>query len=257
MVPKIIHCIWFSGDEKPEKMKECMATWVKNLPDYEIREWSLKDVEVIRKENPYLDQALNNKKWSWASDFLRLWILYNIGGIYLDTDVEVLKSFDPFLNDGFFTCYERNKSLEAAVMGSEKGNKFAKEFLELYSKRNFEEELKKGFPEIIPIILADYISKNYKYKARNRHTILEGLHIYPYKYFSPKNGYKNRIEKNDFTVCIHNFANSWCDTKQKTSTKLWNWSFYVFRNIFPYRLSRSFEKFMWKFYRFLKGKKIK
>jgi len=256
MIPKIIHCIWFSGDEKPEKMKNCMETWKKKLPDYEIREWSLKDVEEIRKDNRYLDQALNNKKWSFAADFLRLWILYNVGGIYLDTDVEVLKTFDPFLNDGFFTCYERNKSIEAAVMGAEKGNKFAKEFLELYANRNFEEELKSGTPEIIPLIIADYICKKYKkYKARNRHTILDGLHIYPYKYFSPKNGYTGKIKPNKNTVCIHNFANTWVvKGKSKFTSKVRCWLMYVSSNLLSYKLSRKFQIFIDKLYKKVKRK---
>jgi hypothetical protein len=243
MIPKVIHYVWFSGDEKPEKIKACIDTWLKVLPDYEIREWSLKDVDEIRKNNKYFDQALKNKKWSFATDYLRLWILYNVGGIYLDTDVEVLKSFDPFLNDGFFTCYERQKTLEAAVMGSEKGNKFAKEFLDLYSSRDFEEELSKGTPEIIPAILADYLAKNYKYKPRNRHTILEGLHIYPYKYFSPKNGYTRKIHTNKNTVCIHHFANTWVDKRHvslKSKVKLF--CQYLTMNILPYKANRRLNK---------------
>lgn len=256
MIPRIIHCIWFSGEEKPEKMKACIETWKENLPNYEIREWTLKDVEDIRKDNPYLDQALNNKKWSWAADFLRLWILYNVGGIYLDTDVEVVKSFDPFLNDGFFTCYERSKALEAAVMGSEKGNKFAGEFLSLYNNRNFEEELQKGVPEIIPIILADYMCDKYKYKARNRHTILDGIHIYPYKYFSPKSSYSKKIYKSKKTVCIHQFANTWITKeKQKLKTRFIQWVYFKARNVLSYKAYRNFVSGTSKLNRFLKGKK--
>lgn len=245
MIPKIIHYIWFSGEEKPELIKRCVDSWKKVLVDYEIKEWTLKDVEQIRKDNKYLDQALNNKKWSWASDFLRLWILYNVGGIYLDSDVEVLKPFDKCLNDGFFTCYEFKKSIEAAVMGSEKGNRFAKEFLDLYANRDFDDELKKGQPEIIPIILADYINEKYKiYKARRRHTIIDSLHIYPYYYFSPKNKFKNRIQKNKKTIAIHHFNGAWFEKnneKRSLYVKFKHQVFYFLESILSYK---QFKKFV-------------
>jgi len=220
-IPKTLHLIWFSGEKKPDDIEHCISTWKKVMPDYQIKEWALKDVEEIRKlpENKYLDQALVNKKWAWAADFLRLWILYNEGGIYLDSDVEVLKPLDPFLHHGFFTCYEWNKSVEAAVMGAQKGNRFAGEFLQLYKNKHF--VLEEGIfdDEIIPIILADYILRKYqKYRPRNRHTIIDDLHIYPSSYFSPKNTFtmKPKIKAN--TYVIHHFANMYAvKTKQKTS----------------------------------------
>jgi mannosyltransferase OCH1-like enzyme len=219
MIPKVLHIIWFSGDEKPQKIKDCMATWGKVMPDYQIKEWSLKDVEHLRKQpgNQYLDQALTAKKWSYAADFLRLWILHTEGGIYLDSDVQILKPFDTFLHHGFFTCYERNKSVEAAVMGAQPGNRFALEFLELYKNKNFQLEDGTFEMEIIPRTIADCIVKQHgkKYKARSRHTIIDDLHIYPWQYFSPKNGWTGKIRTNKNTHAIHHFANMHINLKEQ------------------------------------------
>lgn len=253
MIPKVIHYVWFSKDEKPDLMKNCMSTWSKVLPDYEIKAWSMKEVEEIRKlpENKFLDEALSAKKWSFATDFLRLWILYNEGGIYLDTDVEVLKSFDPFLNEKFFTCYEYNKTIEAAVMGCEKHSKMAKEFLSIYQNRSFLNDFtdRYGRYYIIPYVLSYYIIDNYKkYRAKSRHTKIDGLHIYPYYYFSPKNKFKKRIETKKNTYTIYHFNGSWLTKTEEISiTKFKKFKqniLYFIRNILPLKTTeRLFERY--------------
>jgi mannosyltransferase OCH1-like enzyme len=100
MIPKIIHYTWFSGDEMPQVIKECIASWKRILPEYELRLWdynAIKDIDSV-----FLKEALEVKKWAYAADFVRLYALYNEGGIYLDTDVMVFKRFDCFLNDKCF-----------------------------------------------------------------------------------------------------------------------------------------------------------
>lgn len=249
MIPKIIHCIWFSGDEKPELIKHCMATWKEMLPDYEIREWGLKDVEQIRKQNAFFDKALSNKQWAFAADFLRLWILYNVGGIYLDTDVEVLKSFDPFLNNGFFTCYECSKGIEAAVMGSEKGNKFAKLFLERFNERDFDAEINTyGRLTVMPFFMADIICEKFKtYRPTKKHVEIENFHIYPQDYFSPKEIYNGKIKLTKNSVCIHQFNGGWVKKKKLTfKTKLAKYLNYVSRKLLSYPLKRKITKSLYK-----------
>ena len=125
MIPKIIHYCWFGNNSKSEKINFCMETWKKILPDYTIKEWSDKDLDLF-EDNPYVMEAFKAKKWAFVSDVFRLYALYSEGGVYLDTDVEIRKSFDEFLDLDFFIGAEKNKSFESigtAVIGSNKNNK--------------------------------------------------------------------------------------------------------------------------------------
>lgn len=107
MIPKIIHYCWFGGSPKNEKIRFCMESWKKVLPDYEIREWSEKDLFRF-SDNRYVRQAYEAKKWAFVSDYARFWILYKHGGIYFDTDVEVLKPLDDIIEKGPFMGCEKD-----------------------------------------------------------------------------------------------------------------------------------------------------
>jgi mannosyltransferase OCH1-like enzyme len=104
MIPKVIHYCWFGGKPLPELAKKCIASWKKKCPDYEIKEWNETNFDL--SSNRYLQEAIKMKKWAFASDYIRLAVLYNEGGIYLDTDVEILKPLDKFLRHDFFTNFE-------------------------------------------------------------------------------------------------------------------------------------------------------
>lgn len=124
MIPKIIHYCWFGGSPKNEKIRFCMESWKKVLPDYEIREWSEKDLFRF-SDNRYVRQAYEAKKWAFVSDVFRLFALYKEGGIYLDTDVEVRKTFSPLLEGDFFIGSEKHgrfESIGTAVIGAAAGN---------------------------------------------------------------------------------------------------------------------------------------
>lgn len=141
MIPKVIHYCWFSNDRKPQNVARCIESWRAHLPDYEIKCWDMDAVRGI--QNPFLQQALEYKKWAFASDFVRLYALYHEGGIYLDSDVQVWGRIDDLLDNDFFTGLEmRDKEhtqiyLEAAIMGACKGNEFVEKCLELYESRVF------------------------------------------------------------------------------------------------------------------------
>ena len=104
MIPKIIHYCWFGRNPRPASAKKCIASWRKYLPDYEIKEWNEDnfDVNII----PYTQQAYEMKKYAFVSDYARFWILYHYGGLYFDTDVEVIKSFDDIVDKGAFMGLE-------------------------------------------------------------------------------------------------------------------------------------------------------
>lgn len=135
MIPKIIHYCWFGGGKKSEMIEHCMSSWKKYLPDYEIVEWNESNINV--NENKYISAAFKAKKWAFVSDYARLYALYTQGGIYMDTDVLVLKNLDVFLKHKFFTGFESKDSPVTAVMGATSGHNVIKELLDMYESMSF------------------------------------------------------------------------------------------------------------------------
>ena len=120
MIPKIIHYCWLSNDPVPSDLQKYMQTWKVKLPDYEFIKWDFK--RFPKGKSKWVDQAFDKKKYAIAADYIRLFALYNYGGIYLDMDVEVLKSYDDLLPLSSMICFEANgTTIEAATIGSEKG----------------------------------------------------------------------------------------------------------------------------------------
>ena len=114
-IPKIIHYCWFGGNPFPELAQKCIASWKKFCPDYEIKEWNESNYDVTK--NQYMREAFENKQWAFVSDYARLDIIYENGGIYLDTDVELLKPLDDLLILTGFMGFEENKKLCATGLG--------------------------------------------------------------------------------------------------------------------------------------------
>lgn len=141
MIPKVIHYCWFSGEKKPRLIRRCIRSWKKVLPDYEIKCWDANSFDF--ESVPYVKQAYERKKWAFVADYVRLYALYTKGGIYLDSDVEVYKSFDEFLKYSFFTGTDirspqlNHYGIEAAIMGAEKEHPYLKECLDLYGQLQF------------------------------------------------------------------------------------------------------------------------
>ena len=126
----------------PALNKQCLESWQKLLPDYQLMLWDTRQIDV--HSNQWLEQAYQNRKWAFAADYIRLYALYNYGGIYLDSDVEVLKPFDALLDRTYFfgrehtpDRIENQDSIEAATMGAEKGLPFLKKVMEYYERHDF------------------------------------------------------------------------------------------------------------------------
>ena len=130
MIPKIIHLCWLSGDPYPTDIQLCLDSWKKHLPDYEIWLWDTKrfDIDSTR----WTRQAFDAKKYAFAADYIRLYALYNYGGIYLDSDVLVYKSLDPLLSLPYFVGHDQAGCFEAAVIGCEPGCQWIKDILDSY-----------------------------------------------------------------------------------------------------------------------------
>lgn len=216
MIPKIIHYVWMGGKELPDYAKKNIETWKKHNPDYEIREWNESnfDINISR----YAAEAYVAKKWGFVGDIVRLYALYNFGGIYLDVDVECLKSFDSLLDNHAVLGFEGKYHFSNAVLMSEKGNPLFKFFLEQYENRNFKSNDKYLWGCGIDLTSGPAIMSAAFMKYQKKHFISEGnynfpdVNIYSQDYLTPNvfscpdDHYKCVT---DNTVTIHHFEGSW------------------------------------------------
>lgn len=206
MIPKIIHLHWFSGEEYPKLVRRCLRSWHKHLPDYKIRIWdsSSFDWQCV----PYVQEAMDQRKWACVSDYIRLYSLYTEGGIYLDSDVEVLKSFDQYLHHSFFTGTEPyivndeiHYDLEAAIMGAEAGHPFLKECMDYYENSHYMGKDQ----DTVCHIMATHLEK-YGYVAENRYqTTTNDITVYPLDHYGNRYCFHNK-------TAIHWCQSSWLDT---------------------------------------------
>lgn len=210
MIPKIIHYCWFSGDEKPDLVKRCMHSWQKYLPEYTLRCWDGNSFDF--DSVPYVKEAMAVKKWAVASDYVRLYALYTEGGIYLDSDVEVLKSFDQFLACSFFTGTEPyvidntvKFDLECAIMGSEKGHPFLEESLKYYQGVHYTPE---NHPTICHALVP--ILEKYGYTSENKYYHLSNdVTIYAMEHYHDKYCFYDK-------TAIHWCQGSWLNYPKKS-----------------------------------------
>lgn len=216
MIPKIIHLCWLSGDEFPESIKFCINSMKKNLSDYELKVWTKDNFNIDSVR--WVKEAFESKKYAFAADYIRFWCLYNYGGIYLDSDVEVLKNFDDLLNQKSFVGFEYLNIPEAAVVGAEKGCVWIKKCLDWYTDKTFFDSGGKFKRQVVPSLVKIVLEKEYKRSIVDTGKIqyLDGLALYPFKYFSPKNYFTGKIKVFSETICIHRFASAWGpDEKRK------------------------------------------
>ena len=137
MIQKKIHYIWLGQKQKDRASQICINSWKSNLPNYEIIEWNESNLPLdeIARENRFFAYCRKYKLWAFMSDYLRLWILEREGGIYLDTDVQVLKPFDDLLKYPMFLGYEMNDYVGTGIIGAEKGNPVIKALLNFYADK--------------------------------------------------------------------------------------------------------------------------
>lgn len=210
MIPKVIHYCWFSNEPYPDLVKRCIRSWKRMLPDYELRLWDGNSFDW--DSVPYVKEGMAARKWAVASDYVRLYALYTEGGIYLDSDVEVLESFDQFLNNKFFTGTEPyiiddeiRYDLECAIMGSEKGHPFLKEALDYYQGVHYTPENHKTVCyALIPIL------EKYGYVAENKlQQLSNDVTVYPLDHVNDKYSFYLKS-------AIHWCQGSWIDIPEKS-----------------------------------------
>lgn len=229
MIPKIIHWCWLSNDPIPESLKQCMDTWQRYLPDYKFMHWNFD--RFPRGKSKWVDEAFDNKKYAFAADYIRLYALYNYGGIYLDMDVEVCKSFDPFCKLPQFLCWQNEMDgLEVAAFGAEKHSSWIAQCLASYENKSFVKSNGKFDMKVLPSVVEDAL-RSYGYALPTVNSIEEAeqhladkvVPVFPFEFFSPKSYKTGVVKKTDKTVCIHHFAGSWLtkDKLQVFEENLW------------------------------------
>jgi len=212
MIPKAIHYCWFGKNEKPNEILNYIETWKLCCPDYEIREWNEDNFDI--HSNRYVEQAYESKKWAFVTDYVRLYAIYNYGGIYMDTDVEVVRSFDEFLQYSGFTGFEIAEHPLTGTMACEKGNPLIGKVLDSYRNRLFIKE-DGSFDLTTNIIPFRDVCYEYGYKMNNQLQIIDNFAIYPSDFFCAYNFEKKEFEMTKNTCTVHHFAGSWIPKSQK------------------------------------------
>lgn len=228
MIPKVIHFCWLSGDPYPAKIRKCMKTWKKVMPDYEWKLWSLENFDLASAPR-YVQEAVKARKWAFAADYIRMYALYTEGGFYLDSDVKVLKRFDDFLGYNFISSIEHHPTqlektgsihaigadgtrkgeeyisgmqIQAAVMGAQSGCPFVKDVLDWYDSKKFSDKLPADM--FSPLIYAR-IAEKYGFRYIDTDQNLEGnIKIFRSEIFAG-----NKHEVTPASYAIHYCAHSW------------------------------------------------
>jgi len=230
MIPKIIHYCWLSEDPFPKETRKYMATWQKTHPEYEIKRWSTKNFDV--NSVPYVKEAYEARKWAFAADYIRMYALYTEGGIYLDTDVILLKKLDCFLDNGFFSSMEYHPiqiekcstlthldakghriddayiegiQIQAAIMGAEAGNPFVGKVLEWYKDKHFVKEDGSLRTDLLSPYIYARVAEEYGFIYKDiDQQLKDNVHIFPSETFAG-----NKHEVTTRSYAIHMCAHSW------------------------------------------------
>lgn len=219
MIPKIIHYCWLGGNPLPKSAKKCIESWKKFCPEYQIIEWNEKNLDFENVPN-FVKQAYEAKAWGFVPDYFRLWIIYNYGGIYLDTDVQMIKSFDSLLNNDAFAGFEAENYVNLGVgFGAEKAHPMIKEHLDLYNHISFFNEDGSLNKVPSPKITTKWLVSKGLVLGKNQIETVEGLKIYPKEYFAPKSFDTGAVKITKNTFSIHQYDASWFTEEEKLQHK--------------------------------------
>jgi len=219
MIPKIIHLCWLSGDPYPQKISRCIDSWKKHMPDYDIWLWNTESFDV--NSTIWTRQAFEAKKYAFAADYIRLYALYNYGGIYLDSDVLVYKSFDELLTLPYFIGHDQIKAFEAAIIGAEKGCKWIKDILDRYEGKSFIKEDGTYDMQELPITFHHrLIEKGYSFerikKIRQYDSGSKKIYVFDGDFFNSRDELEVRKTRKSF--CAHNYVGTWQKKDKKNKS---------------------------------------
>lgn len=237
MIPKIIHFCWLSNEEYPPLIKYCIKTWKQILPDYEVILWDASRFDI--NSVPWVREAFEAKKYAFAADYIRLYALYTMGGIYLDSDVEMLRTFNPLLiNKSFLGVEASTGMIEAAIMAAEANQAWCEEAMSFYRGKSFSMDYVREndmlAPKVVGRALQNIFPELNISKIGKPLRVNNGdLMVYPAEYFSPikydiEKSYSNmkdnsiKYKSNPHTFCIHRFNASWT-VRPSLSIQYWEY----------------------------------
>jgi hypothetical protein len=217
MIPKVIHYCWFGKGEMPKLAKKCIESWEKHCPEYQIIQWNEENFDIT--SNQYVYEAYQSKKFAFVTDYVRLYVMYHYGGIYMDTDVEVVSSLDKFLNHQAFSGFETPVFIPTGIMACEKGFNLFGDFLAFYNNKRFIKEdgsldLTSNVRTMTSILDNKGLVKNGQFQVVN------GFALYPVEYFCPLDNATGRLTRTENTATIHWFNKSWIDAKKRNRSKI-------------------------------------
>lgn len=206
-IPKIIHYCWFGGNPKPKLAEKCIKSWKKLCPDYEIIEWNEGNFDVSTAP-VYVRQAYEAGRWAFVTDYVRLRGLTEMGGIYMDTDVEVIRPLDPFLEQRAFAGFESLKGVQTGLLACEKGFPLFLDFLRYYDDAVFLHS--DGTVDTTTnVAVLTNLCRQRGLVLNDRFQVVEDLAIYPREVFCPVDFDTKKLKKTRKTVTIHWFSGSW------------------------------------------------
>lgn len=198
MIPKILHYVWLGRGEKSDTIKRCIESWERHLPDYQVMLWNEETYDITTAPR-FVQEAYNAKKWAFASDYIRLWALYKYGGIYLDTDTEVLKPLDSFLKHRFFIGTQvftvdvdkKNKkdvtNLSMGIIGTEPGHPYIKECIDKLENSSITKPDGSIDTKVTNYTMSDILQNKYGFEVSDIFQELrEGIVVYPSSVFSDR-----------------------------------------------------------------------
>ena len=233
MIPATIHYCWFGRGKMPHKAVNCINSWKKILPDYKLQLWNEDTFDV--NGIPYVKEAYEARKFAFVTDYVRLHALYHFGGIYMDTDIEMLKNIDELLNLPAFLGFESETEIQTGIMASEPHGEWVQQQLNYYVGKHFlrasnRYDLTTNVETISAIMATHGFAPTNSYQVYNN-----CLHIFPKDYFCPKSR-SGIITCTQNTYCIHHFEGSWLPYGSKMKK-------YIFRHILGPNLTDKLVNF--------------
>ena len=216
MIPKKIHYCWYGNGIQNDTIKKCISSWKEKMPEYEIKRWDESNTPF--EKLPFLQKLYDQKKWSFITDYIRLYSIYTEGGIYLDTDIEMVKTFDSFLNEkafiGFQGKFENEKfPINSAVLGAQAKNEFILDCIKETERKQRTQFNAMGGPPIASYILKSYGLETYKNQHIKDVLVVTSEYFYPFSW--QEKFYPECVTNN--TICIHWWEDSWKNKKKGLS----------------------------------------
>lgn len=217
-IPKVIHYCWFGKGELPASVKKCIESWKKYCPDYEIICWNEDNTDI--SENRYASEAYRAKKWAFVTDYVRLRVVYEYGGIYLDTDVELIKPLDSLIEGGAYLGFEEKGLVSTGVgFAAEAGNRVIGEILKDYDDIPF--ILEDGSYDLTPCPKRNTQTlKRLGMDTENTSQTFMGMRFLPEEYLCPMNYYSGKKKITENTYSIHHYSASWTSSVTKRTTRI-------------------------------------